>query len=254
MTQGAFNKLSEILTGNNRIVIPDLQRDFCWGTTKPEGKKENLVYSFVKEMILEAEKRLNYSEFSYGIVYTYEYPKTFLYLCDGQQRLTTLYLIMGALYCHSGDEKLLRILRLPDGQPRLKYEIRNTTDYFIRDLLNNVFLKREIRELSEISKTTWFRGEYTNDPSVENIVTALHDICKLIDKNNYAAICDFLLNKVGFVYIELEATDNVSKPTFSKIREYGEKMYEIVNTCGDPMVDIPRKVTPLFLAKLTHHS
>lgn len=238
MIQGAFNRILDILKNNNKLIIPDLQRDYCWGTVLIKGKKEeqkSLVYNFTRELIAEAERGVNYKEFSYGIIYAYEYPRTFLNLCDGQQRLTTLYLILGVLNCYEENKQVIGILRLPNCEPRLKYEIRNSTDYFIKDLVSNVFLNQDLTSLGDLSNTTWFREEYNDDPSIKNLVAAIKDIERLINQNNYKAIVNFVLEKVGFVYIKLEANDATEHKSFMKIREYGEKMYEIVNTCGDPM-------------------
>ena len=235
MNQGAFNKINDVLKDNNKIVIPDLQRDYCWGTVIAKDNKKSLAYNFTSELINEAKNQLKYQEFSYGIIYTYEYPETFLYLCDGQQRLTTLYLIIGVLNCYQNNPELTEILQLKNGQPRLKYEVRNSTDYFIKDLVNLTFNQQKINDLEDTSKTTWYRDIYKDDPSIMSIVNALRDIHKLINIDNYEQITTFLLDKVGFVYINLEAKEEGTKQTYSKIREYGEKMYEIVNTCGDPM-------------------
>ena len=235
MNQGTFNRINDVLKDDNKIVIPDLQRDYCWGTITSKDNKKSLTYNFTSELIKEAENQLKYKEFSYGIIYTYEYPESFLYLCDGQQRLTTLYLIIGVLNCYQNNQKLVDILQLSNGQPRLKYEVRNTTDYFIKDLVNFTFNKQRTVDLEDISKTSWYRDIYKDDPSIKNTVAALIDINSLINKDNFEQLTNFILDKIGFVYINLEGKEEGTKQTYSKIREYGEKMYEIVNTCGDPM-------------------
>lgn len=235
MNQGTFNTLSDVLKNENKIIIPDLQRDYCWGTVLTNHNKKSLTYNFTNELIKEAESKLKYNEFSYGIIYTYEYPESFLYLCDGQQRLTTLYLIIGVLNCYQENEKLSSLLQFKNGQPRLSYEVRNTTDYFINDLVNFTFKSKEVTDLDDVSKTSWFRDDYKDDPSIKSAIAALTDISNLINHGNFEAVTDFILNKIGFIYINLEAKEKGSKQTYSKIREYGEKMYEIVNTCGDPM-------------------
>lgn len=249
MNQGTFNRISDVLKDENKIVIPDLQRDYCWGTVVAKDNKKSLTYNFTSELIQEAANQLKYQEFSYGIIYTYEYPETFLYLCDGQQRLTTLYLIIGVLNCYQNNQKLINVLKLNNGQPRLKYEVRNTTDYFIKDLVNLTFSEQKIEDLNDVSKTSWYRDIYTDDPSVKNCVAALRDISSLINKDNFEQLTNFILDKIGFVYINLEAKEKGTKQSYSKIREYGEKMYEIVNTCGDPM-EVNEHQKSLLLSKI----
>lgn len=250
MNQGTFNKISDVFKDDNKIVIPDLQRDYCWGSVISKDNKKSLTFNFTSELIEEAKKQFNYKEFSYGIIYTYEYPETFLYLCDGQQRLTTLYLIIGVLNCYHSNKKLKDILMLKNGQPRLTYEIRNTTDYFIKDLVNLTFNEHKIEDLVDVSKTSWYREIYKDDPSIKNSVAALKDIISLINKDNFEQLTNFILDKIGFVYINLEAKGELTKQTYSKIREYGEKMYEIVNTCGDPM-EVNEHQKSVLLSKLT---
>lgn len=235
MKQGSFNKLEKIFGKDNKIIIPDLQRDYCWGNPVGKSSNKSLADIFSSELVKEAQKDLDYKEFSYGIIYCYQYPKSFLYLCDGQQRLTTLYLIIGVLNCYYPNKKFNTLLQTADGLPRLKYEVRHTTDYFIRNLVDEVFLKSDVNNLNKIITTPWFRDEYMHDPSIKSIKDAIISISQNIRGQKYDKIADFIMNKIGFVYINLEADDALEQKKFIKIREYGEKMYELVNTCGDPM-------------------
>jgi hypothetical protein len=235
--QGSFNMLSAFLKDNNQILIPDLQRDYCWGNIIPEGQKETLAHNFTEEL-LELSRKVktqNKIEISYGIIYTYEYPTTFFYLCDGQQRLTTIYLIIGVLNTYLKNNKLIGLLKLINNQPRLKYEIRNSTDSFIKYLLK-IFLNHSTQnDLSDLTKASWYRKEFDNDPSIKSIIAAVKTIHTIIKKDNAILIEDFILNKMGFVCVNLKGNENLADKTYSKVREYGEKMYEIVNTSGDPM-------------------
>jgi hypothetical protein len=235
--QGSFSRLSAFLKDNNQILIPDLQRDYCWGNTIPEGQKESLAHNFTWELLdlCNRVKSQDSIEISYGIIYTYEYPETFYYLCDGQQRLTTIYLIIGVLNTYLNDSKLSKLLILTNRQPRLKYEIRNSTDYFIKYLLKVFLNHHKQSNLSDLTKANWYRKEFEDDPSIKSIVAAVKTIHSLIKKEDALALVDFILNKMGFVYVNLKGNENLEDNTYSKVREYGEKMYEIVNTSGDPM-------------------
>lgn len=237
INQGSFNRLSAFLKDNNQVLIPDLQRDYCWGDVVPEGQKVSLAHSFTEELLelFKKTKTQENLEISYGIIYTYEYPETFFYLCDGQQRLTTIYLIIFVLNTYLNDSKLSKLLILNNCQPRLKYEIRNSTDYFIKHLLKSLSDKTVHDNLSDLTKVNWYRNEFKGDPSVKSIVAAVKSIFSLIKKEDAYSLTDFILNKIGFVYVNLKGNENLEDKTYSKVREYGEKMYEIVNTSGDPM-------------------
>jgi len=252
MEQGKFNYLSNILSGDNKIIIPDLQRDYCWGSTYNDVEI-SLALSFSKDFFESALKKQDFKEFSYGIIYTYEYPDSFLYLCDGQQRLTTLYLIAGILYCYKNDDSLKNMLQLSNGMPRLKYEVRSSTDYFITSLLSEVFISQNKSHLDNLSNANWFRNDYLDDPSVKSMVEAVASINTLVKGSDYKTIIDFFLNSIGFVYINLKDDTTDISATFIKIREYGEKMYEIVNTCGDPMENNEHKKA-ILLSKVENSS
>ena len=50
---GETYNLSELFSGNRRIIIPDLQRDYCWGdenNVKSTGETGELVSDFIKNI------------------------------------------------------------------------------------------------------------------------------------------------------------------------------------------------------------
>ncbi len=233
MKQGVFNLLLDILGGDNKIVIPDLQRDYCWGNSIISENGNSLTHNFTSELITQAHKSA-VNEYSYGLLYVYEFPETFLFLCDGQQRITTLYLILGVLNGYSESNIIENLLKLPNNQPRLSFEIRHSTDYFLKDLLKKVFLKRDNSQLNDVTKCSWFKDDYRDDPTIKAMIAALKSINELINKENANKIILYIIRSVGFVYFNLDKEENKERLN-SKIREYGEKMYEIVNTRGNPM-------------------
>ena len=81
--------LSELFSAPNRkIIIPDFQRDYCWGD-KIHGKNENadIVSGFLETL----KEEYNKGETSLGKIDVYQNPHDHIYLTDGQQRITTLY-------------------------------------------------------------------------------------------------------------------------------------------------------------------
>ena len=87
---GQLYNLTEIFTGKyTKIVIPDLQRDYCW------GGKGRLVQDFLENIIEKGYR--SRVDLSMGLLYGYEEPYGHIQLCDGQQRITTLFLLIGML-------------------------------------------------------------------------------------------------------------------------------------------------------------
>ena len=95
---GETYTLAELFSEERQIIIPDLQRDYCWGNdnnTKASGKGE-LVTDFVKNLIEQFQYKDNES-LNLGLLYGYEIPTNHIQLCDGQQRVTTLFLLLGII-------------------------------------------------------------------------------------------------------------------------------------------------------------
>lgn len=118
-----YNLKSLFAGDNDKIVIPDLQRDYCWGNSE-----NDLVGRFI-DTILSLDKSRH---ITLGLIYGYVNGKinpTHTQLCDGQQRLTTLFLLIGMInrYSHGRFDKLLMSdfeRNEDDQEPYLLYAIR----------------------------------------------------------------------------------------------------------------------------------
>ena len=88
---GEKYELKQLFRENNRIIIPDLQRDYCWG-----NKENNLISHFIQNLFNQYTKKNN-DKLNLGLLYGYETPQNHIQLCDGQQRITSLYLLLGML-------------------------------------------------------------------------------------------------------------------------------------------------------------
>ena len=78
---GETYSLSELFSGNRKIIIPDLQRDYCWGN-KEASIGNDLVGNFMESLtrlFKEPQRRINL-----GLIYGYEAPENHIQLCDGQ--------------------------------------------------------------------------------------------------------------------------------------------------------------------------
>ena len=70
---GETYTLAELFSGERKIVIPDLQRDFCWGDSTHTNEKKELVTDFVKTLISLYEGK-SASRLNLGLIYGYESP------------------------------------------------------------------------------------------------------------------------------------------------------------------------------------
>ena len=68
LISGKAYSLSEIFCGeNDKVIIPDLQRDYCWGNPILDNAEESLASSFIDSIL-----RLKMSqEITMGLIYGY---------------------------------------------------------------------------------------------------------------------------------------------------------------------------------------
>lgn len=130
---GETYTLAELFSENRFVIIPDLQRDYCWGN--PENE---LVSGFIGSLIKQFKEQED-EEFNLGLFYGYETPSNHIQLCDGQQRITTLFLLLGMLNHRIGlfQHNLISDFeyRHDDREPYLSYAIRESSLYFVSDLV-----------------------------------------------------------------------------------------------------------------------
>ena len=231
--------LQELLTSedNEKIVIPDLQRDYCWGTTG------TLVDDFIASLIGNFKNHPS-EELLMGLIYGYyEEERPYLQLCDGQQRLTTLYILVGLICRLTGDNKFQDLLiskfelKEDDREPRLLYAIRDSSLYFMSDLVCNYFISQESSDCvpSEfIKKQVWWFSEYNTDPTIISLLTALDKMKSVLtsafltkenrlDKESTVNFGSYIISKLKFIYTDMET------------RREGEETFVIINTTGEPL-------------------
>lgn len=233
---GENYSLSVLFSGeNDKIVIPDLQRDYCWG-----NEDVNLVGPFM-DTLLGLDKS---QDLTMGLIYGYfdELCPNHLQLCDGQQRLTTLFLTLGVLNrLTSGRYKDILMSQYEllddDNEPYLLYSIRESSLYFISDLVTHYFLQTEdndleLNSIEDIISCPWFLNSYKTDPTIASMVSAITTIeDKLHDKtlNVLEELGDYISGvKIGKPHIDFLYYD-------MKNRHNGEETFVVINTTGEPL-------------------
>ena len=248
LKSGYSYRLHELFSGDRKIVIPDMQREYCWPSTFSETNGKSLLHNFVIGLI---DLGRAHSDLGMGVLYAYEKPADFINLCDGQQRLTTLYLLIGVLCRKTGSSlktKLSELLIstrecLDDKEPRLQYAIRESTLFFLRDLVYNYFLNIDEQMANvgscELHMQAWYFSEYDLDPSIQNMLRAIAEIDKLISESStdVVAFAEFVTYKVSFLYFDMENP------------KHGEEQFVVLNTTGKSLTTT-ESFKPLFLSDL----
>lgn len=226
--------LRQLFGGNITIVIPDMQRDYCWGNDGPSGKAGTFVAAILD---LFAAGRPS----SLGLLYGYENPteRGHIHIIDGQQRITTLYLLIGMLYRRTPRDDLRKMLisdyeLLDDREPRLLYEERNEAMYFMSELVTHFFLNRDGR-LSQLEKSSWYCSTYSTDSTVQSFIGAIRKIDEAIEDVchtegwDFDNIADFVTDKLKFFYHDPGG------------RRAAEELYVTINTTGEPLT-LPQRL------------
>ncbi|MDV0445756.1 hypothetical protein MmiAt1_13510 [Methanimicrococcus sp. At1] len=149
------------------IVIPIIQRDYVQGREDEHAKivRQNLL-SDMKAAILQKTPPLDLN-FVYGKVEGNDFIPI-----DGQQRLTTLFLLH--LYAFRNDESKTELFH------RFTYKTRISSHAFFEKLTTN---RKEIfasllPPSEEIKDSEWFAPNWKFDPTIESVLIVLDDIKK----------------------------------------------------------------------------
>lgn len=246
LESGSSYNLTDLFSGNKRIIIPDMQREYCW-SEKRHGLQNNeeLVTSFIESL----KNTANDEKIQLGIIYGYEDPSNFVHLCDGQQRLTTLYLLVGMLYriakksMAKENMTLKRILisefeEKDDFEPRLQYSIRESTLYFLRDMVKSYFLECAAYKVKDIDKQDWYYADYNQDPTIRNMIEAMDLIEKAINgQESQDQFIEFITTKLELFYFDMQD------------RKHGEEQFVVINTTGKPLT-LSENLKPYLLSPL----
>lgn len=276
LESGNTYSLSQIFSKDFVIAIPDLQRDYCWGleTYDKNGKQQGeLVTGFLSSLKNNWQERLGSEGFTpMGLIYGYEWPKGTYQLCDGQQRITTLFLLAGELYRNSlvSDDAKANLYNILvkqsvgefDGAVTsgLIYSIRETTVYFLSDLISNYllsdnsqlpFYSLEDRQkyhsvLRHRGRPAWYFLEYDNDPTIQSMLGAIFTIQKFLEESfcdsiSISSFAKVIANQFSFIYYDMGN------------RMRGEETFVVLNTTGEPLTTT-ENLKPLLIAGLPSNS
>lgn len=150
-----------------KVKIPIIQRDYAQGRLGKEYLRNNFLINLKQALdgkLPNGQKSLKL-DFVYG-----EEKNGILYPLDGQQRLTTLWLLYWYVALKSG--------KLEDAVERLKnftYETRISSREFCENLCNSVNFKDfdGCNVVDYIAKQTWFCSVWKQDPTIQSMLRML---------------------------------------------------------------------------------
>lgn len=163
-------KLTTGLDSISKITIPIIQRDYVQG--HPENTE--LLTNFIEVLFAALEKETKLKlDFIYGSL---DRKKNNVFLpLDGQQRLTTLFLLHWYIIKKEASNEDFRNIYLPILN-KFTYETRDTSRRFFIELISFDF---KDKPGTEVQKSYWFTKHFALDPTVKACINALEVIDKV---------------------------------------------------------------------------
>jgi hypothetical protein len=189
------------------IRIPMIQRDYAQG--RPSWVNSRIRFlTNIRESLLPNGKPLHL-DFVYGIQQTEDDVAAFCPL-DGQQRLTTLFLLHWYLAARDDCfEDFQKSFLAASGIPRFSYQVRTGSRSFFVALIEHAPSASEIKSTKPTDwfrQQFWFRSIWERDPSVEGalvMLDAIHLHFKDHSKANFRNLMDD--DRITFERLDLGA-------------------------------------------------
>ena len=258
----------EELIDELNFFIPEIQREYVWGYNEREildvfcedlieGKQSAGAIKDLGDKIAELSKlgkfeqikelvdsKENIKPINIGFLYSYEpnyrmehFPDSDLYkdvyLIDGQQRLTTLFILLFLIAIKEDrKEDFCKMFRFEEELEMIAfdYRVRNLTHNFFIDVVKNI---QKSEDFSNIEESMWFLNEYSNDPTVRAVLKGFKIIGKHFN-NHDDDFFDYLKAQVKFWHFKTEKTDQ------------GEELYITMNSRGKQLEDSETVRAKLF--------
>lgn len=168
-----FDNFADI-AGNYNILVPIIQRDYVQGSEVNKVNRDSFIRKILKS--LETGKELD-MQYIYGVL---KGEDVFLPI-DGQQRLTTSYLI--SWFCAVREERFEDFLK---NTKSFSYQVRtSSTDFF--DELRNPNNLDEFEEYVDgkkdnLKNSKWYKRKWRPDNTINNAISMLDAVRKICDE------------------------------------------------------------------------
>lgn len=236
----AYLKDENLLTlfSLNNMIVPEIQREYVWGNNRDVLDKF-LTELESKAAPCEACHHVHTSK-NINVGFLYSYKPSYVkyeserildeYLIDGQQRITTLFLLLlyrAAIEGRMDDFTSICRADENDFEMGFNYKVRSLTQQFLVQLIQHAKAEgpNVFDFISDLDNTPyWFLDDYKNDPSITAMVSALESIQEIFgSRENF--YFDYLLTNIHFWHFKTEATSQ------------GEELYITMNSRGEQLTD-----------------
>lgn len=209
---------------STKVEIPKIQRDYAQGRDTAFEIRKTFLKTIKKH--LDEKNPLNL-DFVYGSIENNKFIPI-----DGQQRLTTLFLLHWYMAWSSGELDHFKSIALKDGNSNFTYDTRVSSREFCDNLLTKEINQSEEKKISETIKNQfWYYLNWKNDPTIVGMLNTLDSIEHIFPENQ-STYYDLLINHkpalITFQYIELKDF-GLSDQLYIKMNSRGKPLTEFEN-------------------------
>lgn len=242
MKTGRYS-LKQLLTHNEieQIIIPEIQRDYVWEVSNVKKLIGDIQKSYEKKSSHQLDIKINgkesipesisqfltqeYERLVYqqklGFIYAYhdrDYAGKF-FLIDGQQRITTLYLMLLYLYKSTDKAEEFRTLYFINEIPKVDYKVREQSHEFLHLLIESFLNGKEYKD-----SEAFYGTEYLKDTTIKHLIENFEFIrTELSTLENKLDFLNYLENFVEVNYFD------------THLSEQGEQLYIYMNSRGEQL-------------------
>ena len=239
------------LLKRHRITIPDFQRDYVQGrrTKQIETARDALLEDLEKSVRSRTAVNLN---FIYGEISPADNGESVLLPLDGQQRLTTLFLLHWYAAVLATDTPEDRRMEMIKQLRSFSYETRATSLKFFERISDPEYVDtlrdemRGQRPSEVIPDKGWFRSEWLLDPTITStlkVLDLIHERFGSID--NLGGVLTLSDCPVRFEWLDVKNIGN-GEDLYIKMNARGRLLSEFENFKAELEVQFPASADPVF--------
>ena len=209
----------KLLTEYRKTEIPIIQRDYAQG--RSDEKAKNVRSGILSSLFTSITSD---QPIDFDFVYGYIKDEKFFPL-DGQQRLTTLFLLHWYLANKEGFRK-----EAENTLRKFTYETRSSTRDFCTSLVSNDVETDAYKSFSDaIEDSSWYYSDWQYDPSIKSMLVmlnAIHDKFNSIEIPLFEKLRDE--NIVSFIFLEID-NFGLSDDLYIKMNARGKALTDFEN-------------------------
>lgn len=256
MKAGKYS-IRELFVNNyiDQIIIPEIQRDYVWGHEQVIGLLDTILEDYlaykkgsvpletndpeIKKLFESFYKKQKFSS-NIGFLYAYNDPEYVgkYFLIDGQQRTTTIYLILLAI-CVKTDKTAFEKYYFSNDVLKVDYKVRDAAHTFMQKFVQYVLKGGDPSETS-IKQQYWYFSSNDLDPTVQSIIQNYNHIFDFLDRNDLFTpdFLHYVQHLIEFWYFDTNLSDQ------------GEELYIYMNARGE-QIQSNENLKADLLGKLT---